>query len=116
MCSKLIKGNYRTNCKSLLGDLHTPVSIYLKVRDMYPQSVLMESSDFHVGENSLSFIALCPLASIGINGGVATMLYPDNSKEETSLDGVFTVEKALNQFIDRFSVCGDKAEVCGLYG
>ena len=45
--------------------MHTPVSIYLKVRDMYPQSALMESSDYHAGENSLSFIALCPLASIG---------------------------------------------------
>ena len=44
--------------------MHTPVSIYLKVRDMYPQSALMESSDYHAGENSLSFIALCPLASI----------------------------------------------------
>ena len=38
-----------------------PSAFYLKVRDMYPQSALMESSDYHAGENSLSFIALCPL-------------------------------------------------------
>ena len=50
--------NYTTHSKQVLGDLHTPVSIYLKVRDMYPQSALMESSDYHAGENSLSFIAL----------------------------------------------------------
>ena len=56
--------------------MHTPVSIYLKVRDMYPQSALMESSDYHAGENSLSFIALCPLASIGVNGGIVTANYP----------------------------------------
>ena len=62
--------NYTTHSKQVLGDMHTPVSIYLKVRDMYPQSALMESSDYHAGENSLSFIALCPLASIGINGGL----------------------------------------------
>jgi anthranilate synthase component 1 len=61
--------HYTTHSKQVLGDLHTPVSIYLKVRDMYPQSALMESSDYHAGENSLSFIALCPLASIGINSG-----------------------------------------------
>ena len=54
--------NYTTHSKQVLGDMHTPVSIYLKVRDMYPQSALMESSDYHAGENSLSFIALCPLA------------------------------------------------------
>ena len=59
--------------------MHTPVSIYLKVRDMYPQSALMESSDYHAGENSLSFIALCPLASIGINGGIVTSNYPDKN-------------------------------------
>ena len=38
--------NYTTHSKQVLGDMHTPVSIYLKVRDMYPQSALMESSDF----------------------------------------------------------------------
>jgi len=47
-----------------VGDLHTPVSIYLKVRDSYPESALLESSDYHGNENSLSYIALCPLASI----------------------------------------------------
>lgn len=66
MNPKSIKGNYRTNSKCLLGDLHTPVSIYLKVRDMYPQSVLMESSDFHAGENSLSFIALAHWQVLGL--------------------------------------------------
>lgn len=55
--------NYTTHSKQVLGDMHTPVSIYLKVRDMYPQSALMESSDYHAGENSLSFIALCPFVS-----------------------------------------------------
>ena len=54
--------SYTAHSKQVLGDMHTPVSIYLKVRDMYPQSALMESSDYHAGENSLSFIALCPLA------------------------------------------------------
>ena len=29
--------NYTTHSKQVLGDMHTPVSIYLKVRDMYPQ-------------------------------------------------------------------------------
>ncbi|KAA6331698.1 Anthranilate synthase component 1 [termite gut metagenome] len=116
MNPKSIKGNYWTNCKRLLGDLHTPVSIYLKVRDMYPQSVLMESSDFHAGENSLSFIALCPLASIGINRGIVTMSYPDSSKEEPPLSGTFTVADALNGFIKRFKVTGDNANVCGFYG
>ena len=39
--------SYTAHSKQVLGDMHTPVSIYLKVRDMYPQSALMESSDYH---------------------------------------------------------------------
>ncbi len=53
--------SFKTISKKVMGDLHTPVSIYLKVRDIYPESALLESSDFHGNENSLSFIALRPL-------------------------------------------------------
>ncbi|NDW12337.1 anthranilate synthase component I family protein [Bacteroides sp. 214] len=113
---KLKKYDYATNSKQVLGDLHTPVSIYLKVRDLYPQSVLMESSDYHAGENSLSFIALCPLASIGVNNDLVTTTYPDGSSKETALTDKFTVEIAINSFIGQFNITGDNADVCGLYG
>ena len=63
---------YTTRYKTILGDLHTPVSTYLKVRDIFPQSALMESSDYHGSENNRSFIGLNPVASIGINHGIAT--------------------------------------------
>ena len=62
----------------------------------------MESSDYHAGENSLSFIALCPLASIGVNGGIVTANYPDNSRTEEPLTKTFNVEKAMNRFINKF--------------
>ena len=68
---------FKTNNKQVMGDLHTPVSVYLKVRDIYPESALLESSDFHGKENSHSYIALCPLASIGINNGESTAIFPD---------------------------------------
>jgi len=108
--------SYKTNSKKVLGDMHTPVSIYLKVRDLYPQSALMESSDYHAGENSLSFIALCPMASVGINNEKATMTYPDNTTVEEKLSKTFTVETALNRFISEFKVSGENSNICGLYG
>lgn len=107
---------YTTHSKQVIGDLHTPVSIYLKVRDMYPQSALMESSDYHAGENSMSYIALCPLASIGINEGIVTTRRPDNSRQTEPLTADFTVENALNRFIGEFHVEGADKNVCGLYG
>jgi anthranilate synthase component 1 len=108
--------NYKTNSKTILGDLHTPVSIYLKVRDLFSQSVLMESSDYHASENSLSFIALCPLASIGVNSGVVTSTFPDGSIEKKTLSKDYRIEKSLNDFIKSFKVEGENSSSCGLYG
>ena len=107
---------YKTACKQVLGDLHTPVSIYLKVRDIYPQSALLESSDFHAGENSLSYIALCPLASFGVNGDVCTMSFPDRTVFREPVGESLSVTDALNAFLKKFRIEGEQAERCGLFG
>ena len=51
--------NFTVVQKNMLGDLYTPVSAYLRLRDLYTQSALMESSDYHSGENGRSFIGVC---------------------------------------------------------
>ncbi|MFI3267195.1 MAG: anthranilate synthase component I family protein [Rikenellaceae bacterium] len=107
---------YTTNTRKIIGDMHTPVSVYLKTRDLYPQSALMESSDYHGNENSLSFIALNPLASVGINRGNVEMSFPDGTETSEPLTEDFSVDKALNKFIGSFNVEGDNNKVCGLYG
>ena len=96
--------------------MHTPVSIYLKVRDLYPESALLESSDFHGNENSLSYIALAPLARIGINNGECTATFPDGSREITPLTDTYAVADALHVFLGRFRVEGADKKVCGLFG
>ena len=108
--------HYKAESKQLLGDLHTPVSIYLKVRDVYPESVLLESSDFHASENSLSFIALRPVARVGINSGVCTSQFPDGTVTEEPLTRKFGVAEALNQFMESFRVTGQHAAYCGVFG
>ena len=77
-----MKYDYQTVSRTILGDLHTPVSTYLKVRDIFPQSALMESSDYHGSENNRSFIGLCPVASVSIDHGVAVFCLPDGTREE----------------------------------
>ena len=108
--------HFKTISKRVLGDLHTPVSIYLKVRDIYPESALLESSDYHGNENSLSYIALGPLASIGINSGACTMTFPDNKQEVKPLTDTFRVEDAMNDFLQRFNIEGMDKKICGLFG
>ena len=107
---------YQTATRRVLGDLQTPVGIYLKVRDIYPESALLESSDFHGHENSLSFIALCPIASVGINRGECQMHFPDGQEEHIPLNTTFRVEHALDNFLSRFHVEGELSERCGLFG
>ena len=106
---------YTTKHKTMLGDLHTPVSTYLKVRDIFPQSALMESSDYHGSENNRSFIGLNPVASIGINHGVATTTYPDGSTEEHTITADYKVDHAITDFLNHFKVRGEYNHYCGLY-
>lgn len=110
------KYTFKTRSKRMMGDLHTPVSIYLKVRDIYPESALLESSDFHGNENSLSYIALCPLASIGINNGECTETYPNGEHKSQPITPTYDVAEAMNDFLSCFTVDGALKEVCGLFG
>ncbi len=108
--------HYTTASRTVLGDLHTPVSTYMKVRDMFSQSALMESSDYHGSENNRSFIGLCPVASVGIEHGTAVFQLPDEKREEHPITNEYRVEHALNDFLSRFQVEGEYSNYCGLYG
>ncbi len=110
------KFHYNVASRQILGDLYTPVSTYLKVRDLYPQSALMESSDYHGHDNSRSFIALNPMGSISVGHGTATALLPDGTQITRDICRDYPVERAVNDFLSYFRVEGDKKEFCGLYG
>ena len=106
---------YNLVSRKVLGDLHTPVSIYLKVRDVYPQSALLESSDFYGSDNSRSFIALCPIAGISVNRGECTMRYPDGKVETMPVNG--GMSPAFDGFLSQFQINGnDDGVLCGLLG
>ena len=108
--------NYHTASRKILGDLITPVSAYLKVRDAYPQSALMESSDYHGGENAKSFIAVHPIGSVSIEHGMGICKYPDKKITETPINEHFTSADLINQFIGSFDISGPESNYCGLYG
>lgn len=111
-----MKRKYTTLSKQILGDLDTPVSVYLKLRDLFPQSVLMESSDYHGGENARSFIAVDPIAQVAINHGVAQLSFPDGTRAEQPITETYRVETAIEAFLAQFEVEGENKEYCGLYG
>ena len=108
--------NYHTASRKILGDLITPVSAYLKLRDAYPQSALMESSDYHGGENAKSFIAVHPIGSVSIEHGMGICKYPNGSITQTPVSESFTSSDLINQFIGSFNITGPDSNYCGLYG
>lgn len=108
--------HYTIKSIALPGDLSTPVSTYLKVRDLFAQSALMESSDYHGSENNRSFIGLDPLASFSVSHGKAIMLYPDKTEHQVDITDSYSVSDAFDDFIKMFSVEGNDSAYCGLYG
>jgi anthranilate synthase component 1 len=107
---------YTTTSKTILADLYTPVGVYMRLRDIYPQSALMESSDYHEKDNSRSFIGINPMASVAIGHGQATITFPDGSIEQHEVNKDYRSDKAIHALIDRIKVTGNDANVCGLYG
>lgn len=108
--------HYTIKSIALPGDLSTPVSTYLKVRDLFAQSALMESSDYHGSENNRSFIGLEPLTSFSVSHGKAIMLYPDKTEHQVDITDSYSVSDAFDDFIKMFSVEGNDSAYCGLYG
>ncbi len=107
---------YVTHTRTILADVYTPVGAYMRLRDLYPQSALMESSDYHDANNSRSFIGICPMASIAIGHELCTMTLPDSSTTQTVIDGNYTTDRALADFLGNFQVEGENANYIGLYG
>ena len=107
---------YQTNSKTILADLYTPVGVYMRLRDIYPQSALMESSDYHEKDNSRSFIGINPIASVAIGHGEATITFPNGSIEKHEVNKEYRSDKAIHALIDHIHVTGEHADSCGLYG
>ena len=97
-----------TYYKKILADTITPVSIYLKIRDRFPNSILLESSDYHTSDNSFSYICFNPIASIKVKDNLITQNFPDGTLNSNSIDELTNVTEEIHQFTKRF--CLDSNE------
>ncbi|TFF36553.1 anthranilate synthase component I family protein [Mucilaginibacter psychrotolerans] len=106
-----------TTHKKLLADTTTPVSIYLRLRDVFPNSLLLESSDYHSRENSLSYICCAPISGFVLDDGELKKKFPDGSTE-VSAPGTFELTDEINNFLSRFDTDAQVGKVIsnGLFG
>lgn len=103
-----MKYNLKTYSKKLLADTLTPVSVYLRLRDKFPNSLLLESSDYHTNDNSFSYICCNPIASIEIANELVTQKFPDGqitttNLETNELNQKHSVPEILTNFASSFS-------------
>ena len=100
--------NLHTHYKKILADTITPVSIYLKIRDKYPNCILLESSDYHASDNSFSYICFNPLASIKVKNEQIVQQFPDGSQSVTNIDSNINVTETIYEFTQRFKIHTDE--------
>ena len=92
----------KTIYKQILADTITPVSVYLKIRDKFPNSLLLESSDYHGNDNSFSYICCNPIASIKIENETIFKTYPDGSSEKIAIDSKINIPEVIQEFSGEF--------------
>ena len=111
-----MKIRINTSSRTLLADLQTPVGIYLKVRDLYPESALLESSDYHSNENSFSFIGIEPIARFSVRDDKITEQLPDGTIRQYDITPECGVTDAFHDFIGRFDLRGERKTTNGFFG
>ena len=100
--TKMKKFNLHTEHKKILADTLTPVSAYLKLRDVFPHSLLLESSDYHANNNDFSYICCNPIASIALKNGTLETLYPDGTSDSIIIDAATDIPEKIHQFSQQF--------------
>lgn len=96
----------KTHYKKILADTISPVSVYLKIRDKFPNSILLESSDYHGNDNSFSYICCNPIASIKVDANVVTKTYPDQTTTSTTI-AADKVTSEIDAFTKQFDTQKD---------
>src|ERR1700740_1707889 len=91
-----------------LSDTTTPVNIYLKLRDKFQGTFLLESSDYHGNENSFSYICAKPLASFKYNDDKITETLPGEDERTYGVKHRSEVVGALKAFASNFVIENDQ--------
>jgi anthranilate synthase component 1 len=95
----------KTQCKKLLSDIYTPVGIYLRLRDRFRDTILLESTDYHAAENSYSFIGINAIAGMEITDTRSIEFkLPGQKPERTPLQQLSDTPRLLWEFMQRFEV------------
>ncbi|WP_373071793.1 anthranilate synthase component I family protein [Zeaxanthinibacter enoshimensis] len=92
----------KTHHKKILADTITPVSVYLKIRDRFPHSLLLESSDYRANDNTFSYVCCNPIASIKVQDEKVYWKFPDGSSKEKAITPDDDIPAIIHDFSQQF--------------
>ena len=115
-----MKFKLKENRKEIITDTLTPVSIYLKIRDIYANSILLESSDYSSKDNSYAYICFKPIAKFELENNYLEINYPNKERSVYNIKDSDSVFNKLNEFMNSFEFSSnwkkDKFQSKGIYG
>ena len=92
-----------THYKKILTDTITPVTVYYKIRDKFPNSILLESGDYHRNHKNFSYICCHPIASFKVENEIISQTFPDGSSSEIPITESVKVVDEIYKFTKRFN-------------
>ena len=92
----------------ILTDTMTPVNMYLKIRNYFSESILLESSDYGANDNSVAYICFNPIASFSLKDDNIHLKFPDGSNDDIEINESISVVSELEKFVGRFKVLSKK--------
>ncbi len=113
-----MKIKINTYHKKIFADTITPVEVYLKIRDIFPNSLLLENSDYMLANNNYSYICFNQIGHIKINDYAVECKFPSGDYESKELKKGVKVSNIIHDYIGKFEIDNSKFKFLnnGMFG
>ncbi|WP_185861461.1 anthranilate synthase component I family protein [Blattabacterium cuenoti] len=112
----MFKFNFRTIQKKILADSTTPIELYLKLRDVFPNPLLLESSDYQFSKKNFSILCLNPISELILDKNVLRISYPNSVHKHIFINEKLDIKILIEDFFSKFENKNITIDYSGLYG
>lgn len=107
---------YKTIQKKFLADNITPIEFYSKIRNYFPNTLLLEYYNYKINKNNYSIICINPISEIIIDSNKVKIFYPNENYEFFSINKKIKIYILIDNFLKKFRSINFTTIYSGLYG
>ncbi|WP_185863997.1 anthranilate synthase component I family protein [Blattabacterium cuenoti] len=112
----MLKFNFRTIHKKILADRTTPIELYFKLRDIFPNTLLLESFDYQITKKNSSILCINPISELILDRDVLRISYPNCVQKHIFLNEKLDIQIFIEDFFQKFENENTTFSYSGLYG